>query len=165
MEPWFALFLSMFHTHTHTHFSLSQAQTHALAFTDFLSSVRLQLLGYTHSTYGARPLSEIYPVIDNYVACWNVAGIFVDETPTSIDSIGYYQALYDYVKGKDPNLLVWLNPGTTPAEAYLWYSDTIMNYENLSVFHPDLRPFSISFALSDLFYPCPFCALCGGARV
>ena len=52
----------------------------------------------------------------NYFACFNVSGIFVDETATdpskSNGNDAYYDQLYAYVKSKDPSAEVMCNPGT-----------------------------------------------------
>ena len=63
-------------------------------------------IGYVYSQWGNHSLSVVKQSIDNYFACFNVSGIFVDETATDPSQCNghdaYYDQLYAYVKGKDP---------------------------------------------------------------
>lgn len=63
-------------------FQLSSACIYTVMFT--CATVFTDVYGcrYVYSSYGARSLSAIYPLIDNYISCWGVSGIFVDEAPT-----------------------------------------------------------------------------------
>jgi hypothetical protein len=42
----------------------------------------------------------------------------------------YYEELYNYIKSKNENLIVILNPGTTPDEKYFRIADNIVVYED-----------------------------------
>ena len=73
-------------------------------------------IGYVYSQWGSHSLAVVKQSIDNYFACFNVSGIFVDETATDPSKCNgndaYYDQLYAYVKSKDPSAEVMCNPGT-----------------------------------------------------
>merc|ERR1712050_118330 len=43
----------------------------------------VRTIGYVHTSYGNRPRADVEASIDRYFACWNVAGIFIDEAATN----------------------------------------------------------------------------------
>ncbi len=72
--------------------------------------------GYVPTGFGTRPATAVEADVDRYYDALYpgiVDGIFFDEMTNDLASVGYYQQLRDYVKGKDPGALVIGNPGTT----------------------------------------------------
>ncbi|CAE7447736.1 unnamed protein product [Symbiodinium natans] len=82
----------------------------------FDSNPLARTIGYVYSQWGSHSLAVVKQSIDNYFACFDVAGIFVDETATDPSKCNgndaYYDQLYAYVKSKDPSAEVMCNPGT-----------------------------------------------------
>eukprot|EP00042_Codosiga_hollandica_P015248 m.36113 g.36113 ORF g.36113 m.36113 type:complete len:276 (+) comp44487_c0_seq1:60-887(+) len=87
-------------------------------------------LGYVYTNYGDRPLDEVQEVIDSYLQCWDVNGIFVDETSNVAADLPYYTSVYNYIKSKNESLLVTLNPGSVTPEAYANISDILVLFED-----------------------------------
>ena len=53
-----------------------------------------RVLGYVHTTYGARPAADVMADIDRYTSWYGVDGIFLDEAAHDVAaSCGYYAAL------------------------------------------------------------------------
>ncbi len=104
----------------------------------------VNVLGYVHTTYGARPISQVKADIDTHFTTYGVQGIFLDEVDNSANAIdlAYYATLYNYIKAKPsgPRLVVQ-NPGATTKEAYIAYADHIMVAEtSASTYIGRLRP-------------------------
>lgn len=70
-----------------------------------------KVVGYTHTSYGARPVADVQAEVDKYVAWYGVDGVFVDEMSNNAADKSYYQGLYAYVRTKPGAHLVVGNPG------------------------------------------------------
>lgn len=95
-------------------------------------------LGYVHTSYGNRSLSDISSDIDTYES-WStytnsnisLNGIFVDETPASLDYLNYMTSIHDKVKSTmTTGNLVWTNPGVAVDSSFYNVADMINAYEN-----------------------------------
>jgi hypothetical protein len=95
-------------------------------------------LGYVHTSYGNRSLSDISSDIDTYQN-WStytnsnisLNGIFVDESPTSLDFLDYMTTIHDKVKSTmTTGNLVWTNPGVPVDSRFYNIADMINAYEN-----------------------------------
>ena len=80
----------------------------------------IAVYGYVYTKYGARDSATV----DADIAAWftlypNVTGIFVDETASGLAQLPYYQARYNYIKSRNPNFQVVINPGTITDEGYM----------------------------------------------
>lgn len=107
------------------------------AYLDVVSRARsagVTVIGYVASGYGARPIAEVSEDILRYQNFYPIDGIFVDEMGNdgSAQSIGYYAAVYDYVKALDPKHRVIANPGTVTKESYLTHptADALVVFEH-----------------------------------
>ena len=95
-------------------------------------------LGYVHTSYGKRSLSDISSDIDTYES-WStytnsnisLNGIFVDETPASLDFLDYMTSINDKIKSTmTTGNLVWTNPGVAVDASFYKIADMINAYEN-----------------------------------
>ncbi len=80
-----------------------------------------KVLGYVHTSYGARPLAQVTQDILLYQAFYAVDGFFIDEMANdgSATTVGYSASLYEYVKALNPAYHVIGNPGTNTREVYV----------------------------------------------
>ena len=96
-----------------------------------LREAGIGVYGYVHSTYGARPITQVKTDIDTWLAWYSpLVGIFVDEAeyrPGQGDE-GYYAELYAYINTK--GLKVINNPGTGTIEGYINFADTTCIFES-----------------------------------
>ena len=102
-----------------------------------------KVIGYVSTSYGTRMLGDIQADIQAYLNWYNVDGIFLDEMGNQVGSLDYV-ALYNWIKGLNPNLHVVGNPGIpfTQVEAYLAAADTLNIFEGpLTTTTPDLANF------------------------
>jgi hypothetical protein len=97
-----------------------------------------RVLGYVHTSYGKRALPNISSDIDDYQS-WSeykdsnitISGIFVDETPTSLDHLNYMTLIQKKVKSTlTHGNLVWTNPGVPVDSSFYGIADMINAYEN-----------------------------------
>lgn len=90
----------------------------------------LKVLGYVHTSYGARPIADCKAEVDSYYSWYDVDGIFFDEVTntTGATELAYYLALYNYVKAKTSarSKTVVINPGGETDVAYATRADIIM---------------------------------------
>lgn len=102
------------------------------------------VIGYIHTSYGTRPLTDVEADIDLYLSFYAVDGFFVDEMSNdeNTNHLDYYAALYQYIKAKNTNYLVAGNPGTRTQEDYLTWptSDSLMIFENDGTNFPGYVP-------------------------
>ncbi|QDV73981.1 spherulation-specific family 4 protein [Botrimarina mediterranea] len=114
------------------------------AVTDAFTTAGGNLIGYVYSSYGARPLNQVLTDIDRYAQWYPIEGIFVDEFTNTSDPavLDYYNAIYEHVKGINPEWEVMGNPGTTTVEAYLTRptADRLMVWENFGSTYPGHTP-------------------------
>lgn len=94
----------------------------------------LNNLAYVHLSYGSRDAKSIEANIDAYINLYgkdNVKGFFLDETDT-LDAKGRNQlkTLYQYIKAKNPELLVVANRGTSVTDEAYDYADVFCTFES-----------------------------------
>jgi len=89
----------------------------------------IKILGYVHTSYGARPATDVLREVDLYKSWYGVDGIFLDETADTTANISYYQALADYIRAGKGGY-VMLNPGTIPSREYIKLADTTIVFED-----------------------------------
>jgi hypothetical protein len=89
----------------------------------------IKVLGYVHTSYGARPALEVKSEINAYKAWYSVDGIFLDETSPDPLYLSYYRVLASYIRGGKGGF-VMLNPGVVPAEGYVRLADTTVVFED-----------------------------------
>lgn len=94
----------------------------------------LNNLAYVHLSYGSRDVKAIEANIDTYINLYgkdNVKGFFLDETDT-LDAKGRNQlkTLYQYIKAKNPDLLVVANRGTSVTDEAYDYADVFCTFES-----------------------------------
>jgi hypothetical protein len=95
-----------------------------------LHNAGVELIGYVHTSYGARSISDVQADVATYHSKYPLlTGIFFDEASDSASEIAYYTQLYNYVTGLGyvHNIL---NPGTQPAQGYLAIATNIVVFEN-----------------------------------
>jgi hypothetical protein len=83
---------------------------------DYCHARGQRVIGYVHSSYGARPLADVVADVDAMYAFYPaVDGIFVDEMSNEPSTLAYYRALRAHVQTKPGAHVVVGNPGT-PAD-------------------------------------------------
>ena len=86
---------------------------------------------YFYTKYGRRNKGDVKNVINKRLEYYpNIDGFFIDETADTKDKLNYYKEIYNYIKQKNPSLVVVLNPWTTPDKWYFDISDDVVVYEN-----------------------------------
>lgn len=55
------------------------------------------VIGYVHTSYGARSLQDVEAEISDYYSWYNVDGIFLDEMSNDSSTQSYYATLYSYI--------------------------------------------------------------------
>ncbi len=90
----------------------------------------LTVLGYVHTSYGARDAAAVRAEVDKYYSWYGVDGIFFDEVSTDCSkATSYYADLHTYVKAKAAPSKVVINPGTQTNECYMSVADIVVNFE------------------------------------
>ena len=97
-----------------------------------LRSAGVVVLGYDHTSYAARPLSDVIADINSYKSWYNINGIFFDEMSNVPGNENYYSSLNHYTKSIGLNLTVG-NPGSSIPASYIGTLDVIVTYENQGV--------------------------------
>jgi hypothetical protein len=98
-----------------------------------------RVLGYVHTSYGARPRADVHADIGRYRDWYGVDGVFLDETPRTEEQLPYYRALAQDARGIGEKLVV-LNPGAVPARGYFDVADVIVTFEGpYAAYAPALR--------------------------
>ena len=88
-------------------------------------------IGYIYTKYWNRNLDEVKKRVDDWLKYYpNIDGIFLDEVSDEGSKLDYYTKIYNYIKSKNPNLIVVLNPWTTPDKWYFNIADKIVVFEN-----------------------------------
>jgi len=98
-----------------------------------LAAAGIDLLGYVHTSYGGRSLTDVENDIHLYGTKYTglgLQGIFLDEASNSVSELAYYATLYKYILGNFGYSEVFINPGCVTVEEYLTVSTNIMIYEN-----------------------------------
>jgi hypothetical protein len=70
-----------------------------------------RVVGYTHTSYAARPVADVQAEVDRYYAWYGVDGVLIDEMSNDAATKSYYQGLAAYVRTKPGARLVVGNPG------------------------------------------------------
>ena len=78
-----------------------------------------RVLGYVHTSYGAREIGQVKSDIQAYLKMYDVDGFFVDEMSTNPLQVAYYSGLYAFIKHQKQALEVVGNPGTNTNESYV----------------------------------------------
>ena len=89
-----------------------------------------KVIGYVATGYGARSQADVLTEVTNYQSFYNVDGIFLDEMSNQAGDLGYYQAVYNNIKGLNNAYKVFGNAGTNTLEAYLTAADVLITFEN-----------------------------------
>jgi hypothetical protein len=87
-----------------------------------------RVLGYVHTSYGARPEADVKADIDRYRTWYGVDGMFLDEAARTADQLDYYRAIHDDVRAAGETVLA-LNPGVVPARGYFDIADIVVTFE------------------------------------
>jgi len=96
-----------------------------------LHDAGIEIVGYVHTTYGERSISDVQADINTYAANYPlVTGIFFDEAANDASQLSYYTQAYNFVMSKDGYNQVILNPGVQPDQGYLSISTNIVIFEN-----------------------------------
>lgn len=88
----------------------------------------IKVIGYVHTSYGARDAMVVKAEIDAFKNWYAVDGIFLDEVATDLATLPYYQDLANYIRAS-AGTFVMLNPGTIPAQEYLSVGDSVVIFE------------------------------------
>jgi hypothetical protein len=103
-----------------------------------------KVIGYVSSSYANRALSDVVADINKYVAFYPVQGFFIDEMTNDTDTthVQFYQSVYNYIKGLDPQYVVVGNPGTSTAEIYasLPVADKLVVFEGSAAAYASYVP-------------------------
>lgn len=93
----------------------------------------VSVLGYVHSTYGARLIADVETDVTTWYSLYpTIDGIFVDETFADSAHLSYYTTLYNFIKAAHSgHNTVLLNPGVVPSDqGFASIADTICIFEN-----------------------------------
>ncbi len=95
-----------------------------------LTAAGVKVIGYVHTSYGARPASQVQSEMDQWHSWYpGVSGIFFDEMANSPGYESYYSGLGSYAKSHVGNFTVG-NPGTDSAQSYVGTLDVLLIYES-----------------------------------
>jgi len=109
-----------------------------------LNNAGVEMIGYVHTSYGARSLSDVQADIALYASSFpHLVGIFLDEASDSSSQISYYTTLYNYIMGMPGWKYDVLNPGVTPAQGYFNIATQIVTFESA---YSQFASSSVSFA-------------------
>jgi len=98
-----------------------------------LAAAGVTMIGYIHTSYGARAISDVVADITTYANKYpGLSGIFVDEASASASEVSYYQQVYNAVKSHSGYSNTILNPGTQPDQGYLAVSTSIVVFEDVA---------------------------------
>lgn len=102
----------------------------------------IKVLGYVHTSNGARALAAVKNEINQYYAWYgSLDGIFFDEANlNTCAKQPYYLNLRNYVKAKGGLARVIINPGTNIPECYMTTADVIVNFEDSYSNYVNWRP-------------------------
>jgi len=96
-----------------------------------LHAAGVEMIGYVHTSYGARAIADVKADIDQYAAEFPlVVGIFLDEAAATADQVSYYTTLYNYIMALPGYKYDVINPGTVPTSGYLAASTQIVSFED-----------------------------------
>src|SRR5277367_3426446 len=99
-----------------------------------------QIIGYVHTSYATRPMTQVTNEVNLYLSFYAMDGFFIDEMSDDADTnhLNYYAALYQFIKSKNTNFMITGNPGTATPESYLSQptADALMTFEDESTNYP-----------------------------
>jgi hypothetical protein len=96
------------------------------------ASAGVTMLGYVHTSFGSRSISDVTNDIDTYASKYTgLSGIFIDEASSSANEIDYYTQVYNAITSHAGFTQVVLNPGTQPDQGYFDISTNLMVFEDL----------------------------------
>jgi len=96
-----------------------------------LNEAGVEMIGYVHTSYGARALADVQADIDQYAAEFPLlVGIFLDEAADTAALVSYYATLYSYIMNLPGYKYDVINPGTVPTQGYLAVSTQIVSFED-----------------------------------
>jgi hypothetical protein len=112
-----------------------------VAAVDRLRATGGRVLGYVHTSYAKRPLAAVQQDIRTYLQFYRVDGFFIDEMANTPQALGYYEALYQSIKQRDPGFKVVGNPGTPyTMPGYMSAVDTLVIFEGPATAYADYQP-------------------------
>lgn len=88
-----------------------------------------QVLGYSSTADGQRPIGQVEADIRNYRAWYGVTGIFLDSVDGVPGELSYYERLASYIHRIIPGATIWLNPGIYPDQQYMSLGNVMMVFE------------------------------------
>lgn len=88
-----------------------------------------ELIGYVHTSSGARPPAAVERDIDRWRSFYRVHDIFFDEVSDAAGQLPYYRAMTAYARMHGAALMV-LNPGTVPTRGYFGLSAIVVTFED-----------------------------------
>lgn len=118
-----------------------------------LNNAGVEMIGYVHTSYGARAISDVKADIDVYASQFpHLVGIFLDEASADSSQISYYTELYSYILSFPGWKYDVLNPGAVPASGYNSIATQIVTYESAaSGFASSSSPSGASCSNKNLF--------------
>jgi hypothetical protein len=135
-----------------------------------------RVIGYVHTSYGARALATVASEIDAFYAFYpGIDGIFLDEMSTDPARRSYYSSLYRYVRTKPGPHAVVGNPGTAAASAWQRttpVADAVIVFEGTAAAYAGWSPPSWvrsrpASSIANLVYSTPAAAMgqvCAGSK-
>jgi hypothetical protein len=100
-----------------------------------LRSAGVVVLGYSHTSYGARDATAVEAELSNYATWYNVSGVFLDQMAYKAGHESYYGNLTAYARSNGLTMVVG-NPGVDVAPSYAGTVDTIVIYEDSGFPYP-----------------------------
>lgn len=103
-----------------------------LTYLQKLKNAGVEMVGYVHTSWGARAIADVKADIDTYASYWGpyLVGIFLDEASEKAEQLPYYSQLHTYIMAKSGYKYNIINPGIIPDVGYLNVSTTIVTFEN-----------------------------------
>lgn len=99
-------------------------------YTKKMNDAGVEMVGYVHTSYGTRSISDVKKEIDIYASEFSyVSGIFLDEASASSAQLSYYQQLHSYIMSLPGFKYNIINPGAVPASGYLNAATQIVSFE------------------------------------
>lgn len=90
----------------------------------------VKVLGYVHTSYGKRSLTDVQSEIERYYKWYAVSGIFFDEVTNDDAGLPYYTKCRHLARVSDPKALIIINPGTPVTEGYMKVADIVVTFES-----------------------------------
>ncbi len=88
----------------------------------------IKVIGYVHTSYGARDINVVKGEVDLYKQWYGVDGIFLDEVSSSASYLPYYENVSAHIRATN-GTYVALNPGTVPDQGYVALGNTTVIFE------------------------------------